>query len=61
MKSKYVVIWQNEEAYIYRSEKAAIKQVEEITGKEQSDWLCDNGDNDEYGRAVYYMDAIVME
>ena len=58
---RYVVVWQNEETYIYRSEKSAIKQVEELTGKKQSDWEFDNGDNDEDGRAVYYSEAIVME
>lgn len=57
-KNYYVVVWQNEETWIYTSEEKAIKQVEDLTGKKQSEWWWDNGDNDEYGRAVYYTDAI---
>jgi len=59
MKEKYfVVVWQNEEVYIYTSEERAINQVVALTGKEQNKWEWDNGDNDEDGRAVYYMEAI---
>ena len=54
----FVVEWQNEETWIFTSEEKAIKQVESLTGKKQNEWDCDNGDSDEYGRAVYYTDAI---
>lgn len=54
----FVVEWQNEETWIFTSEEKAIKQVESLTGKKQNEWDCDNGDSDEYGRAVYYTEAI---
>ena len=53
----FVVEWQNEETWIYTSEEKAIKQVESLTGKKQSERAFDNGDSDEYGRAVYYAEA----
>lgn len=54
----FVVEWQNEETWIFTSEEKAIKQVESLTGKKQNEWDCGNGDSDEYGRAVYYTEAI---
>lgn len=54
----FVVEWQNEETWVFTSEEKAIKQVESLTGKKQNEWDCDNGDSDEYGRAVYYTEAI---
>ena len=54
----FVVEWQNEETWIFKSEEKAIEQVESLTGKKQNEWDCDNGDSDEYGRAVYYTEAI---
>ena len=54
----FVVEWQNEETWVYASKEKAIKQVESLTGKKQNEWDCDNGDSDEYGRAVYYTEAI---
>lgn len=53
----FVVVWQNEETWIYTSEEKAIEQVESLTGKKQSEWDWDNGDNDEDGRVVYYAKA----
>lgn len=57
----YVVEWQNEETYIYKTEEEAIRQVEELTGKERKNWEWENGDNDEDGRSVYYSEAILMD
>lgn len=54
----YVVEWQNEETWIYTSKEKAIEQVIALTGKQPEEWCCDNGDSDEYGRAVYYTEAI---
>lgn len=57
MKPVYVVNWGDEATYVYTSEDAAIKQVEEITGTEREKWSFDNGDIDNYGRSVGYRKA----
>ena len=57
MTIKYVVVWENGSNYIFPTEKEAAKQIKEITGKEQSDWISANGDYDEDGNNVYYFDA----
>ena len=54
----YIVVWQNEETWIYKNKDKAIRQVEYLTGKKQSEWDWDNGDNDEDGRAVYLTEAV---
>lgn len=54
----YIVVWQNEETWIYKNKDKAIRQVEYLTGKKQSEWEWGNGDNDEDGRAVYLTEAV---
>ena len=61
MKTIYVVEWQNEATYAYRRRADAVRQVEEITGKEEKDWSWDNGDNDNYGNMVLLLEADLMD
>lgn len=57
----YVVIWQNNEAFVFKDEEKAIDKVERITGKKRKQWNFDNGDVDDYGNSVWYNEAIMEE
>lgn len=53
----YTTIWENNGVYAYADRGQAVDKIEEISGKTEQEWECDNGSYDKYGNSVLMYEA----